>query len=410
MNNNVIQTKKKLTIIFTMIVFFVILLLWTSFFTFKYISDISLEKKWFESVINNLESWKISINNFLELSKWFQEPHTVEWKKILDRHILKNNLNPRGFMNHILINDSQVISSDIKDIVDENFLLKILKNNNKKIYQESSFLIKKFESNDNVLILFKKVKYSIIDYGYDLLLFIFINICFSAIFYFIWYKFVNKAFVPVEENIKDMNDFVQNAGHEFKTPLSVIDSNIQLMQEIKEYNPEMLDEIKQEGLKVNALIDSLIKLTNIEAIHVTQDVNLEWLIQEILANFKYQITDKNITTQISIDKNISIKSDKNYLYITLSNIIWNAIKYNIKNGSIDISYKNDTLIIKDSWIWIENSEIEKIFNRFYKVDISRNSEWFGIWLSLVMKIINIYNWNISVESEKDKWTSFYLKF
>jgi signal transduction histidine kinase len=60
-----------------------------------------------------------------------------------------------------------------------------------------------------------------------------------------------------------MNDFVHNAGHEFKTPLSVIDSNTQLILEKNEFDNEMIQEIKLETLKLNSLIDSLINLTNI---------------------------------------------------------------------------------------------------------------------------------------------------
>jgi signal transduction histidine kinase len=68
------------------------------------------------------------------------------------------------------------------------------------------------------------------------------------------------------------------------------------------------------------------------------------------------------------------------------------------------------LTIKDSWIWIKANEIEKIFDRFYKSDVSRNSQWFWIWLSLVKKIANIYKWKIDVESKEWKWTNFKIKF
>ena len=55
-----------------------------------------------------------------------------------------------------------------------------------------------------------------------------------------------------------------------------------------------------------------------------------------------------------------------------------------------ISYKNNSLSIKDTWIWIKKEDLNKIWDRFFKSDNSRNSEWFGIWLSLVKKIGDIY--------------------
>jgi signal transduction histidine kinase len=69
--------------------------------------------------------------------------------------------------------------------------------------------------------------------------------------------------VPVEKNFNDMNDFIHNAGHELKTPLSVIDSNIQLLKESKIYDENMIDELKNETTKLNSLLDSLINLNDI---------------------------------------------------------------------------------------------------------------------------------------------------
>jgi signal transduction histidine kinase len=93
----------------------------------------------------------------------------------------------------------------------------------------------------------------------------------------------------------------------------------------------------------------------------------------------------------------------------LSNIIWNSIKYNIKNWEINIKYHKWILNIKDTWIWIEKKDLDKIFDRFFKTDSSRNSEWFWIWLSLVKKISDIYKWKIKVKSEEKKWTEFIIK-
>jgi len=94
----------------------------------------------------------------------------------------------------------------------------------------------------------------------------------------------------------------------------------------------------------------------------------------------------------------------------LSNIVWNAIKYNKNNWKIDIKIDKTKLSIKDSWKWIPSSDLEKIFDRFYKVDRSRNSDGFGIWLSLVKKIADIYKWKIEVKSKKWEWTEFIIKF
>jgi two-component system OmpR family sensor kinase len=94
-----------------------------------------------------------------------------------------------------------------------------------------------------------------------------------------------------------------------------------------------------------------------------------------------------------------------------SNLLRNAIKYNTKNNwYIKIELKKDSLSVANSSYWIENEDLDKIFDRFYKCEKSRNSEGFWIWLSLVKKICDIYKWKVSVNSELNKETKFEIKF
>jgi signal transduction histidine kinase len=118
-----------------------------------------------------------------------------------------------------------------------------------------------------------------------------------------------------------MNDFIHNAGHELKTPLSVIDSNIQLIDDMKVYDKEMTKELKSEVIRLNSLIDSLVKLSDIDVFKKTDNVNLKNIIDEIINDFKFKISENNIEIKINVAKNITIKANKDYLYIFLSNII-----------------------------------------------------------------------------------------
>jgi signal transduction histidine kinase len=141
---------------------------------------------------------------------------------------------------------------------------------------------------------------------------------------------VNKVFLPVEENLKDMNDFIHNAGHELKTPLSVIDSNIQMIKESKTYDEKMINELKNEVIKLNSLIDSLVELSNIDFFKDLEELNLKDCVNEVLSDLKIGIKKKKIAVDIKIKDDIFIKANKNYFYIFLSNIIGNAVKYNKK--------------------------------------------------------------------------------
>ena len=255
----------------------------------------------------------------------------------------------------------------------------------------------------------KEFSYKTSSFVWDLVWFLVLDLLFSFVFYLAWYKFVNRTFKPIEENMSDMKNFIHNAGHELKTPIAVIDSNIQLLRDMKTYDDSMMLELKEEVLKLNSLLDSLIKLSDIWSFEETEKINLSEIIDEIVKSFSSRIEEKNILVEKSIDKKVFLTTNRNYLYIFISNIIGNAIKYNKQNWKISISY-NHWLLIEDSGIGIDREDLKKVFDRFFKSDKSRNSEWFGIWLSLVKKISEVYSWKVRVESDIWVWTKFFIKF
>ena len=415
MNKNIIKTKKKLTIIFTVIVSLVIIILWISFFSFKYYNELSIEKRVLNDLWIWIESWNIKIDRFIKFSSNFGKD--IRKRDIFNDFEKKLNWKPWKRLDiwplsYIIYKNDKIISYDIKEDVKEDFINELLDINNlNESFELDWYLVRKIKLWDKNIVIFKYLRYNISDYLSDILIFLLVTFIFSGLLYFIWNRFVYKTFIPVEENIKDMNNFIHNAGHELKTPISVIDSNIQYIKDIKKYDESLMDEMKDETRKLNSLIDSLIKLSNIWDLKVKKEKNnLNDIINEILHNYNSKIISKKIKTNIKVRKDIFIESNKNYLYILLSNLIWNAIKYNINNWKINISYKNWELIINDTWIWIDKNDLDKIFDRFYKADESRNTEGFWIWLSLVKKISDIYNWNIFVESNDSKWTKFIIRF
>lgn len=415
MNKNIQKTKKKLTIIFSVIVFTIIFVLWVVFFSTKYFREVNLEKQVFSKLADWVNQGRISVKDIMNF--WTRLDKNF-FNKSKNKANIKPNLRasfePKGFINYILIdNNNSIIESNIKDDVELDFILEIKENQIFfEIQQENWFIIKKFllDNDQWTFIILKDIRYNFWHYLEDIFGFLLMNLLFSLILYFIGFKFVNKAFIPVEENMQDMKDFIHNAGHELKTPISVIDSNIQLIDDLKIYDVEMTKELKNEVLRLNSIIDWLIQLSNIDLLKDTQKNNLKDIILDIIAELKYKIEDKKLKIDINIPENINIRANTDYLYMCVSNIIINAIKYNHNKWSISISYKDWVLKIKDSGVWIPESQIDKIFNRFYKADTSRSSEGFWIGLSLVNKIADIYSWDIDVKSKEGKSTTFKIIF
>lgn len=410
MNTHINHTKKKLTLVFTSALFCMMIFLWISFFTLKYYKDVTLEKRAIYDLGRDIQTGKIDIN---QISNFFHKDEYGDDKKKPKKPKWSDSF--LGGISYFIFKDNQVLAYQISYSINDDFWEDLLKEVQKKdTFIFKGFVVQKIENptNGETLVIFQKLRYDLEDYISDNVIFIVFTILFSLILYTIVSKFVTKTFTPVEENMKDMNHFIHNAGHELKTPITVIDSNVQYLQEVKEYDASIVGEIKDEAKKLNELIDTLIQLSDISALKKDQGekIVLHTMVEEVLSTHKTTLSSQSIAPKVSIPKKAEIIANRNYLYIVLSNLIGNAIRYNKEKGKIHITYKDNKLVIKDTGIGMSQENTKKIFDRFYKVDTSRNSQWFGIGLSLVKKICDIYDWDISVSSTPDKGSSFTIDF
>ena len=240
MNNNLEKTKRNLTIIFTVIVFLVIFLLEVIFFSTKYYRETNKAKNNFVNITTSIEKKFTSLKQFIAI--------TNVWKKIFEKRSKLNwntdKIPKRNNLWYIVINknNKKVIFFDFNSSIDDLHKLEelVFDDDFYWILQYWWFLINKISiTEDHIeydIIFLNKLKYNFDDYINDLISFILATLLFSTLLYYIWYKFVNETFKPVEENFKDMKNFIHNAGHELKTPISVIHSNIQLIDDVKIYD------------------------------------------------------------------------------------------------------------------------------------------------------------------------------
>lgn len=412
-NNNLNSTKKKLTVIFTLLVFSIAVLLEFVFFTSKYYSYIIKEERSFDLVTSSIENRFVSLNDFIT---------TFDvWKRLFKMRQWQKSLNwlwsEEGFVSLLVIdkNTWELIFNNIVENISVDFVKKQLKEDDyNEIDQENRYLIKKIQLRDMFseydVIFIKNLRYSFIDYLRDLFGFILLTFLFSTLLYYIWYIFVSKNLEPVEQNLNDMQDFIHNAGHELKTPISVIISNLQLLHELKKYDKDLTKESIEEIKRLNKLIDWLVELSDINRSIEKQDLNLEEEISAIIKDYKKEIEKSKIEIDFKVKNNFILKTNREYFYIFFSNLLWNAIKYNKKWWNVKIELNKNKLIIEDNWVWIEKKDLEKVWDRFYQADKSRNSKGFGIWLSLVQKIAKMYKWNIKITSKIWDWTKVEIIF
>ncbi len=223
--------------------------------------------------------------------------------------------------------------------------------------------------------------------------------------------------------LKKMRDeFASNVTHELKTPLTSIIGFMELLKEKdrdEETRKYFYDIIYNEAQRLFSLIDDMLLLAQVENMNesaLTQKCDIKSEIKESLSYLEILAKKRNITIEVNTENKLIIEASKVRIQQLLSNIIGNAIKYNIDNGKIFINaYRNRNKIIisiKDTGVGIAPENIDKIFERFYRSDTSRaaGTPGTGLGLAIVKDIITLYNGDIQVNSDIGKGSEFIITF
>ena len=229
----------------------------------------------------------------------------------------------------------------------------------------------------------------------------------------------------ISQNIKiesERKQFISNVSHELKTPLTVILGFIETFEDMFKSNnndqKNMLKMMGKQAYRMSKLIDDLLLLSNVES-SLFRNRSEKLMIKTMVNKIKKTasiLDSKNHTIKYQIDNNLMVYGSKKEIESAFTNLITNAIRYTNKNGSISISWAliNGLPIfeVRDNGNGIEKKHINKITERFYRVDAdrSRDTGGTGLGLSIVKNIINKHNGELKITSEIGKGSSFKLIF
>ncbi len=221
---------------------------------------------------------------------------------------------------------------------------------------------------------------------------------FAVIFiYFLSYFLARKTLKPIEENNKRLKEYNHNLAHELKTPLSVIKSDLELLEIWKKFDLELIKSSKREIISMQEIIDSLLFLSQKNNNLEKNNINLDRFLENFIKN-KY---DKKIFN-LDLEKNTKINVSEKLFEILFKNLIDNALKYWKKWEKVEMILEEKFVIIKNK---IDknflNIDKEKLFETFYQGDNSRNTSWYWLGLNIVKKIIDLHNFKISINIEDD---------
>ena len=288
-----------------------------------------------------------------------------------------------------------------------------LKNRNSNLYfDEYSY---SFKGNNTVVIIDNKYAKTVLLDTLQKSTIVFVIV--EILWCFISYKIAIKITRPVKESFEKQKQFVADASHELKTPISVILASSEAMENDRD-KKKWTSIIKSESERMNKLVCDLLDLAKTENDSIKFELiktNLSKIIEKSCLSFEALMFENNITLEYNIDENIELNVNTDQIKQLISILIDNAIKHSKKDGKIIVNLKNDKkdiiLEVKNQGDKIKKGEEERIFERFYRVDESHNRDdnRYGLGLAIAKNICNIHNAKISAFSDED-YTTFKVVF
>lgn len=235
-------------------------------------------------------------------------------------------------------------------------------------------------------------------------------------------KIINEITGKMQTLENSRQEFVSNVSHELKTPITsmkVLADSLLSQEEVpaelyREFMVDIVDEIDRENKIINDLLDLVKMDKKASDLNITM-VNINDLLELLLKRLRPLAAKRNIEIVFESFRPVSAEIDEVKLSLAISNLIENAIKYNIDNGWIRVSLNADHKFfyvkVADSGIGIPEDSQEHIFDRFYRVDKARSRETggTGLGLSITRNAILMHKGAIKVYSKEGEGTTFTIR-
>lgn len=226
--------------------------------------------------------------------------------------------------------------------------------------------------------------------------------------------FSGKILRPVAESYEKQQRFITDAGHEIRTPLTIINADISVLemeQEGDEPN-EWLEDIRQQTRRLSNLTEELVYLTRMEEVRKTsvnmKRLNFSKIVGDVAHSFESRALVSEKKYDCSVADDLFLRGDESALRKLVSILLDNAFKYSSDSGDIRLRFyrqgKNIFLTVSNSVDEIQKESIPHFFDRFYRADSSRNSETggHGIGLSIARAVVRAHDGKIAAYTPDGK--------
>jgi len=231
---------------------------------------------------------------------------------------------------------------------------------------------------------------------------------------------INELLQRVEGGIQREKQFTADASHELRTPLTAIRGTLEVLLR-KQREPVQYEEkirrVIGEVNKLHEMLEQLLQLARLESGHIPVNrasVALHAFFQHYAAEWQSRLEEKQMELQVKIPPATTVFTDAAMLSMVLDNLFGNAIKYGYSGGRIDCTWHAEdvSLTVSDNGPGIPEAQLPYLFDRFYRVDDSRNAAvpGSGLGLSIAKKIADILGIRLTVDSREGVGTTFTLRF
>lgn len=222
--------------------------------------------------------------------------------------------------------------------------------------------------------------------------------------------FSKIAVKPVAESYEKQKRFITDASHEIKTPLTIIDANTEVL-DMQYGENEWIKSIRNQVKRLSKLTERLVYLSKMDEekdiLHM-MDFCISDVVYEATQPYETMAKTLNKNFTINVEENLSYYGDETSIMQLVSLLLDNAMKYSNENGIISLDFKavgkNKVLTVKNTVDEIQKGKLNMLFERFYRLDESRNSQTggFGIGLSVAKAIVNAHKGKITAFSADGK--------
>jgi K+-sensing histidine kinase KdpD len=345
-------------------------------------------------------------------------PEYKERKDELSNFITKETQYSTRYFTIKVTNANEIIETDMKFIVSvtqedtEKILDTVLKDNKESGYYEN-YKYKIVQKSDKKMIVFLDCTTQLNNLKFTTQKSLII-IAIGLVIIFIIVSILSKRILnPLVQSLEKQKQFITDASHELKTPLAVITADIDVLEMTVGEDNEWLCSIKKQTNRLDTLIKSLLKLSNIEERKNKLELiefSITQVINEEIQEFKSLLKGKQIKFDSS--KDVIMVADINYIKQLIAILLENSIKYTPDDGIIEINAerngKSTKIEISNTCENSKNINISKLFDRFYRDDKSRNKqkEGYGIGLAIAKSIVDFHKGKITAEISKNETICF----